>query len=208
MYVQKSADYTQTPPGVHKAVCSRFIDLGTRFDEMYHKDQHRVLISWQIPAERVEIEGEDLPLQHNEFYTWSMNEKANLRKALESWRGATFTEADLAGPPNGFNTQKLIGVGCQLQIMLKENGKSAVSAIMPLQPKADWPAIEGQTTYFQMQDAPLDMEAFERLTDGLKGIIQGSPEWAKLSGGTVVVTGSGGGSFPDDEIPFSPEWRV
>ncbi len=200
MFVEKS-DFTITPAGVHKAVCSRFVDLGTRYDEMYKKNQHRVLISWQIPAERVDIDGDDQPLQHNEYYTWSMHEDSNLRKALESWRNAPFTPADLAGPPDGFNTAKLIGVGCMLQIMHKENGKPKVAAIMPL-PRADWPQIEGQTTYFQMQAAPLDMSAFERLTDGLKGMIQQSPEWALITGVRPEKPGADVDSTPNDSIPF------
>ena len=198
MFVETSY-FTITPACVHKAVCSRFVDLGTRYDEMYKKNQHRVMISWQIPAERVDIDGTDQPLQHNEYYTWSMHEDANLRKALESWRNAPFTPADLAGPPDGFNTEKLIGVGCMLQIMHKENGKPKVAAIMPL-PKDDWPKIEGQSTYFQMQTAPLDMVAFERLTDGLKGMIQATPEWAKANGGEPV--GNGSDRAADDSIPF------
>ena len=117
-------------------------------------------------AERIEIDGTDLPLIHNQYYTWSMSEKANLRKNLEGWRGLPVTEKDLAGPPDGFSTNKLLGVGCQLQIMHNENGKAKLTAILPLS-RDDWPKIEGESTYFQMQTLPLDMEAFERLTDGL-----------------------------------------
>ncbi len=202
MYVQKPVVFAPVPTGLHMAVCSRFVDLGTKYNEMYKKNQHEVMVTWQIPSIRVKVDDADLPIQHNEFYTWSMHPDSNLRKMLESWRGTSFTPADLAGPPDGFNTRKLIGVGCQLQIMLKENGKAFASATLPL-PRDSWPKIEGEPTYFQMAEQPLDMAAFERLTDGLKNGIQESPEWKAMTDVAPIQHGSGGGtSVEDDVIPF------
>ena len=203
MFVQKPTDFTPAPAGVHKAVCSRFIDLGTRKNEYQGevRDQHRVVITWQVPAVRVNFDGNDLPLQHNEYYTWSMHEKSNLRPMLESWRGKPFTPADLAGPPDGFNTRKLIGVGCQLQIMHNDKDKAYASAVLPLD-RGDWPQIEGESTYFQMAEKPLDMAAFERLTDGFKSAIQESPEWALMTDVRPEKPGADVDSTADDDIPF------
>ncbi len=203
MYVQKPTDFTPTPAGVHKAVCSRFIDLGTRKNEYQGevRDQHRVCITWQVPAVRVNFDGNDLPLQHNEYYTWSMHEKSNLRPMLESWRGRPFTQADLAGPPDGFNTRKLIGVGATLQIMHNDKDKAYASAVLPLD-RYYWPQIEGDSTYFQMAEKPLDMAAFERLTDGLKDAIKGSPEWAMMNDIHLEKPGDDVDSTADDAIPF------
>ncbi len=201
MFVEESKTYAIAPAGVHLAVCSRFVDLGTRYNELYEKKQHRVMISWQIPDERVEVDGADLPLQHSEFYTWSMHPDANLRKALESWRNKPFTTADLAGPPSGFDTRKLIGVGCQLQIMHNDKGKAVVSAILPIPKRDDWPKIEGDSTYFQMQSPPMDMAAFKGLSDGLKKSIQDSEEWEKANA-SVKDFDDGRDPMEDSEIPF------
>ena len=204
MFVEKSNDFTPTPAGVHKAVCNRFVDLGTHEDngQFGLRTRREIMISWLIPAERIEIDGKDLPLIHNQYFTWSMHEKANLRKSLESWRGRPFGERDFAGPPDGFDTKKLIGVGCQLQIMHNENGKAKLTAILPLT-KDDWPQIEGQTTYFQMQTLPLDMDAFGRLSKFHQEKIKSSPEWAKANG-DIGNEGydDGRDRMPDDEIPF------
>jgi len=205
MFVQKSSDFTPTPAGLHKAVCIRFVDLGTQeSDGPYgHQSKREVMVSFEIPGERVEVDGEDKPCIHNQYFTWSMHEKSNLRQALESWRNTPFNKDDLAGPPNGFNTKNLIGVGCQLQIMHNENGKAKLKGIMPLS-KADWPTPEGKPLYFQMQQLPLDMDGFNRLGDYHKGKIQTSPEWAAMSGNTPPGNESygNGGDIRDDEVPF------
>ena len=64
----------------------------------------------------------------------------------------------------------------------------------------DWPQIEGEATYFQMAEKPLDMAAFERLTDGFKKCIEESPEWTAMCGHLAASVGNG--STADDDIPF------
>lgn len=206
MYVEKTKDFTPTPAGVHKAVCTRFVDLGTHEDNgpYGYKVRREIMISWEIPGCRVMVDGEDKPVIHNQYYTWSMADKARLRNDLESWRNAAFTEKDLAGPPDGFNTRKLIGVGCMLHIMHNENGKAKLKSIMPL-PKAEWPQPENEPLYFQMQEPPLDTDAFGRLSDYHQGKIKMSPEWEKLTGRSRGNENDGrddNGGFHDDEIPF------
>src|SRR3990167_2490369 len=60
------------------------------------------------------------------------DEKANLRKHLEAWRGKKFTKEEL----DGFDVEKLLGVNCQLQVIhnLSDNGGTFanVQAIVPL----------------------------------------------------------------------------
>ena len=51
-------------------------------------------------------------------YTVSLNEKANLRKDLESWRGKEIQPTEL----EGFDMTNLLGVQCTLQIMHNDNG--------------------------------------------------------------------------------------
>jgi hypothetical protein len=65
----------------------------------------------------------------SKFYTLSLNEKANLRKDLESWRGKAFSDAEIE---NGFDIEKLIGANCYLNIAQNDKGKSVISAINPL----------------------------------------------------------------------------
>jgi hypothetical protein len=72
------------------------------------------------------------PFMVSKFYTLSLNEKASLRKDLQSWRGKPFTEEEL----KGFDVEKLIGANCLLNIVeyekLDKSSGTKIAAIMPL----------------------------------------------------------------------------
>ena len=53
-----------------------------------------------------------------------------------------------------------------------------------------------------MAEKPLDMAAFERLTDGFKSAIQESPEWALMTDVRPEKPGADVDSAVDDEVPF------
>ena len=120
-------EWTPAPEGLHKAVCVDVIDLGV-VDSQFGP-RHKVRIVWQI--------GEISPDDHKRFevrqmFTLSLNEKASLRKALETWRGKKFTTDEL----KGFDLEKLLGANCQLQIIhnITDEGRtfSNVQAVIPL----------------------------------------------------------------------------
>src|SRR5260221_10547348 len=115
-------DFESPPAGTHLAVCYRVIDLGTQ-DSSYNgqqKRQHKVLVSWELPDEKM---ADGRPFTISQRYTWSMSEKAALRRDLESWRGKPFSDADFGD--QGFDIRKLLGVGCLLTIVhTAKNGKT------------------------------------------------------------------------------------
>jgi len=104
---------------MHKAICYGVYDLGTQFNETFGNKNHKVLLQWELPEARIDIQkdGEDLnlPRAQSKIYTLSLHEKANLRKDLESWRGKSFTATEL----EGFDLKNLLGVDCQLQVIHK-----------------------------------------------------------------------------------------
>lgn len=123
------------PAGLTQGVCYAIYDLGTQHDENYDKDVRKVVIIWELPEHRIEIEkdGEkkNLPRVVSMSYTLSLAEKANLRKMLQIWRGKPFTKEELAG----FKLEKLLGINCMIQIIHEnKNGKdyANVSAIISL----------------------------------------------------------------------------
>jgi hypothetical protein len=83
-------------------------------------------------------------------YTASLNEKATLRKELESWRGRPFTQEEL----DAFDLDKLIGANCQLNIQhVTKEGKlyANVVSIVPL--GKNMPKMESND-YVRVQDRP------------------------------------------------------
>src|SRR5688572_17810697 len=94
----EGGNYTPPPPGTHPAICYRFIDLGTQTSSFpgnngQPKQTRKVMISWEITDPELRME-DGKPFSISSRYTWSMHEKATLRKTLESWRGAPFINSD------------------------------------------------------------------------------------------------------------------
>lgn len=136
--------------GVYPAVCTKIIDLGIQYNDTFNKSNQQVKIFWDIPSETVEINGETVNRQVSKEYTMSLNEKSNLRKSLQSWRGKAFTTEEC----QGFDLHCILGQSCQLQIIHKTSERgtyAAVDSIMAL-PKGT-PQIKAESTsYFDMDD--------------------------------------------------------
>jgi hypothetical protein len=105
-------DFKPAPEGLHQAVCCDVWEPWVR--ESKFGKQEVIRIVWQLEETIKGDDGSDTGkrFQVNQVYTTKLGEKANLRKALESWRGRKFTEEEL----KGFDVEKLIGVNCQILI--------------------------------------------------------------------------------------------
>ena len=91
-------EFDVIPEAIHHAICYGVYDLGTHINPTFGKSEHKVLIQWELPGQRIDIEKEgkmvNLPRAISKRYTLSLHKKANLRKDLESWRGKSFTEQE------------------------------------------------------------------------------------------------------------------
>jgi hypothetical protein len=94
--------------GVVRGVCADVIDLGIR-PGFEGKPTPKVALVFQID----ELDKEGKPLQVQQWFTLSMNEKANLRKFLESWRGKKFEMGEAAQ----FDLLSLVGKGALLTLV-------------------------------------------------------------------------------------------
>ena len=126
------------PAGVQHAVCYSVVDLGTPPPSGNFPSRRKVMITWELPNERITVEdseghARDLPRAISKEYTLSLDKKSNLRKDLEAWRGKPFT----AEEGDGFEIGKLIGANCQLNVVHKPSADGSriyanVAGIMPL----------------------------------------------------------------------------
>jgi hypothetical protein len=203
-----ASNFKPAPQGVHRAVCYRLIDLGTQQREYQGQTSHarQVMVSWELADEFME---DGQPFTVSKFYTWSMNEKANLRKDLEAWRGKPFDATDL-GPDGKFKPTNLIGAPCQLNIVHKpkDGGGTSVkiAGIMPMAKGQEKPTPHNATLFFSLDDyKPAQME---QLSEKIRAMITVSPEYVdaarRLMGG-APPTGAASHAGMDDDIPFAPE---
>jgi hypothetical protein len=112
------ADFEPVPAGSHIAVCDIVADIGLQEGSaLYPKPKQQVYIRFELPNERIEFEkdGKKIvgPAVIGKAYTASMNEKANLRHHLESWRGKQFSDEEA----ESFDVSAILGKPCMLTVM-------------------------------------------------------------------------------------------
>jgi hypothetical protein len=203
--------FTPVAPGMHLARCYRIVDLGTQESNFQGKISYlqKVMLQFEVHGEDekgkplVTAKGEPMSISKN--FTLSLAEKATLRKDLVTWRGQEFTPEQL----RGFELKNVLGHWCMITAAksLGNNGKEYTN-IVSINPvptaikKAGLPEGFNKLAMFVI-DEP-DMALFETFGNGLKGKIQGSPEWRAHNGGPAskpVSTGSGFDDM-DDDVPF------
>lgn len=209
MYLPKPSESTSfelTPAGTFVAICYRFIDRGTQMSEYMgeRKTRHEIMLTWELCNELME---DGRPFSASKTYTWSMNEKASLRKDLESWRGKAFSDDDFDGP-NAFNTRKLLGAPCMLNIVHEtKNDKTfaKIAGISKLVKGMQVPALVNKPTYLALTQEGWDSETYTNLSERLKEIIASSPEYKDLMQSMSKHDDPGAGQSVydySDEIPF------
>jgi len=141
---QYDRDYILADQGLHQAVC---VDQFEGITEFLNRDTGDRLTEEQIVAAGIikrddgvwmgvpdtvkkrdtiwlgfELDQntpeDDKPLSIRKKFTASIHERATLRVFLERWRGRPFTDGERAK----FDTETLIGVPCQLNIIHKDFG--------------------------------------------------------------------------------------
>lgn len=186
----QSAEYELPPAGgPYVAICTRFIDLGTQFSEHYNKTAHKVMLTWEL-ADMADTQGR--PFIISKRYTFSMHEKAQMRKDLEAWRGKPFVATDFG--PGGFNTAKLLGKACQMIIAHSENGDNKyanVQTIMALGRGMTAPDPVSTPEDLSLSPDEFNRVIYDNLSDGLKRGICASPP-AKVLGLTAPAGSSPG----------------
>lgn len=211
MYLPKPSEggsFELAPAGTHVAICYRFIDRGTQMSEYNgeRKTRREVMLTWELPDEKMD---DGRPFSVSKTYTWSMHEKATLRKDLEAWRGRAFNDEDFEGP-NAFNTKKLLGACCMLSIThetKKDRTFAKVASIGKLLKGVTPPKLVNPLTYLALIKDEFDAAVFGGLSDKMREVIASSPEYKEIMKADARhddpgYGGYNGGHDPDDDIPF------
>ena len=176
-------DFTPAPAGNHVAICYAVLDLGTQHSDAFTwegsnipaADRPQILIMWELPNELVEIEGEMQPAVTSHFYNMFFNDKARLRKDLESWRGRQFSQEEL----QGFDISKLLGVPCMLNIVHNDKGKAKITGVASMPKGLEVSKPTNDLLMFTLDN--YDQAVFDSISEGIQNIIKRSPEWQALN---------------------------
>jgi hypothetical protein len=202
----EGGDFLPVPAGTWPAICYSFVDLGTQDITFKGETQpkHQVRISWELhDDECIMREGPKAgqPMMIQQTYTWSMNEKANLRKALEAWRGKKFTDKEIGD----FDVKNLLGQPCLLSVIHADKGEKIYANVggITKPPKGmTLPSMVNKPIYIVLTPDEFDREAFAALPDYLKQKIMDSPEYHRLASGPREQAPSNYEKVLEDEIPF------
>ena len=83
--------------GLYNAVCYAVVDLGVHYNKTFGKENQQIMILFELPDEKIEVNGKWESRTVSGTYTCSLSDKSNLRKVLEGWRGRAFTPEELDG---------------------------------------------------------------------------------------------------------------
>jgi len=196
-----------SPAGLQAAVCCDVVDRGLVEEEYSgekttkHKVSIHFLLAKTIPSgqwkhphtnETVDVPDflEGRPYGVSRWFTMSLHEKASLRQFLEAWRGRSFTPQEL----QGFDLEKLIGVGAGLTIVHKVSertgnyyAKIQGASLLP----EEWATPEIPDDYVRIEDREDDTP--EENTQPASGSEAGRPPDGDWSGEPVPE---------DDDLPF------
>ena len=112
-------DFQKLQPGRYEGTCFRIVDLGTRDKDFKGQvsKKEEIRLDFEItkaidPVDNQVTMEDDRPFGVGKTYTASLFEMANLRKDLENWKDAVFSQAEL----DGFNVGDLIGMNARIEI--------------------------------------------------------------------------------------------
>jgi hypothetical protein len=117
--INAKKDYEKVSEGVHIGVLADIVDLGMQPSQ--YGEKHKVRLVWLTD----EVDSQGYTKRAFETYTFSLHEKADLRKRLEP----IAKENKITIPSSGkFDVDVFIGVNRQLVIQHNENQKGDVFA--------------------------------------------------------------------------------
>lgn len=199
--IVKESQGSGFPPleaGSYRAICYGIVVLGTTYNPAFDNIQTKILFLWELPDERILVDGEDKPRAISETYTLSLNEKANLRAMLESWRGKSFTEDEL----RGFDLTNVLKAPCLVstKIMTSKQGKefAKVSSITRLPKGMEAPKeTENPTVLFDVTNEECPLDDMKPLPEWIQNRIKESQEYKArtTSPDDFIVT-------DDEDLPF------
>jgi hypothetical protein len=94
------------------------------------------------------VQAKDQPFSIFKQYTLSLNENSALHKDLKSWRGKSFTEAEL----KSFDMANILGVNCDIEVEHTAGGRAKIVSIFKPDGGAKKVATVNDQVMFDLED--------------------------------------------------------
>lgn len=165
------------PEGAYPARCYQIIDLGTTMQVgQFPGKKRKVQFIFELPTELYEFErGDGLkPFYARSIYNLSMNEKAVLRRDIESWAGKKMTNDQASN----FDIFTLLGRTVMVNITHVTKGDSTYANIISMSPMPKGLVCpKAFNTPLAYNTEEHDEAVFSQLPDFIQDRIKMSDEW-------------------------------
>lgn len=169
-------------PGVYMAACVGVIDLGEQYSEKFKNYSSKVMLTFELLGETVEIDGEEKPRQISKIFAFSTGARSGLRKFLGDWDGRQLSDEQAAAE----DLSQRLGKTCQLQVVLNETGdKANIGNVMALPKGIKTDKPKSEMILFDLEE--FDQDTFAKLSEWTQETIQKSTEWAKHHASTDAI---------------------
>ena len=158
--------------GTHVARCYGVIDLGMQYSEKFGRWANKIMVQFELPADLMD---DGRPSIISKKYTLSLNDKASLRKDLESWLGRSVTADE---ERDGFALGSMLGAVCLLSILHGENAEKAYAYIAGVVSLPEGVVVPNAVNPVVLYDIDKGEDAvYAKLPDWVKNLIQQSREF-------------------------------
>lgn len=169
-------------PGVYMAACVGVIDLGKQYSEKFKNYSDKIMLSFELIGETVEIDGEQKPRQISRIFTFAKGARSGLRKFLQSWDGVTLNDEQMENE----DLSQRLGRTCQLQIVLNETkDKANIDNIMALPKGLKLDKPQSEMILFDLDE--FDQATFDKLSEWTQETIKKSRQWANEHASTETI---------------------
>lgn len=163
------------PAGTYAAVCVGIYDLGEQYSEKFKNYSRKVMLTFDLPSETIEVDGKQEPRQLSREFTFSGKNNSRLRSFISSWNGVQFSDEGFGE----FDLLTMLGRPAIVNVLLNETGEYAnIEAIMPMM--AGMPAPQTATPLRSWDCDQWSDEGFAALPEWVQTKLQKSTEYQKL----------------------------
>lgn len=160
--------------GVYMAVCVTVADLGDQYSEKYKNTQRKVVFSFDIPSETVEVDGETRPRQLSKRCTFSVSKRGTLNKMLNAWLNANMSEQDLSE----LDLFDFAGKPCQIRVTVSEDGAhNNVEDAMALPKGMPAPMTDTPIITYDIDEDGFSGDKWESLPGWMRDAIEKSEQY-------------------------------
>jgi len=178
---KKETNYKPVSEGSHVAILYSIVDMGTHTTtwQGQEKSQQKVRLTFELPNELAEFNGETKPMVMGAEYTVSLADLSKLKPIIEGLVGRKLTDAEKANFSKE-EFEKLLGKSCMISVVHNESDGNTYANIATVSPLLKGVTVPEQINPSVIYDiAQGEDETFAKLPEFMQKKIRLSHEFNK-----------------------------